>query len=189
MTEQTNTTHSSIVQPRLTHMGINVIDIDRMVEFYTRVLRLSVSDFGYSDRLQCKLAFLTSDPNAHHQVVLVNMRPENSESTVNQISFSVPALDDLRAANRRLLDAGIETNPINHGNAWSIYFSDPEANLLEIYLDSPFHVPQPQGEPLDLALSNNEILANTEERFAKENGFTSRDAWIAKRRKEIQGIK
>ena len=117
MTEQTNTTHSSIVQPRLTHMGINVIDIDRMVEFYTRVLRLSVSDFGYSDRLQCKLAFLTSDPNAHHQVVLVNMRTENSESTVNQISFSVPALDDLRAANCRLLDAGIETNPINHGNA------------------------------------------------------------------------
>ncbi len=151
------------------------------------MLGLSVSDFGFSDRLQCKLAFLTSDPSAHHQVVMVNTRPEGSESTVNQISFSVPSLDDLRVANRRLIEAGIETNPINHGNAWSVYFPDPEGNLLEIYLDSPFHVQQPQGEPLDLALGDDEILARTEARFATEEGFTSRDAWIARRKKEIEG--
>ncbi len=187
MTEQTNITDRPMARPRLTHMGINVIDIDRMVEFYTRVLKLSVSDFGFSDRLQCKLAFLTSDPSAHHQVVLVNTRPEGSESTVNQISFSVPSLNDLRTANRRLIDAGIETNPINHGNAWSVYFSDPEGNLLEIYLDSPFHVQQPQGEPLDLALGDDEILVRTEEHFAKQEGFTSRDAWIAERKEEIDG--
>ena len=86
-----------------------------------------------------------------------------------------------------MIEAGIETNPINHGNAWSVYFPDPEGNLLEIYLDSPFHVQQPQGEPLDLALGDDEILARTEARFATEEGFTSRDAWIARRKKEIEG--
>ena len=90
-------------RPKITHMGINVIDIDKMVDFYTRVLGLTVSDFGFSERLQCKLAFLTSDPGSHHQLVLVATRPEGTESTVNQISFTVPALDDLRAANRRLI--------------------------------------------------------------------------------------
>ena len=174
-------------QPRLTHMGINVIDIDMMVDFYTRVLGLSVSDLGYSDRLQCKLAFLTSDPGSHHQVVMVETRPEGTESTVNQISFMVPTLDDLREADRRLRDEDIDTNPINHGNAWSVYFPDPEDNLLEVYLDAPFYVPQPQGEPLDLSLGDDEILARTEEHFGPVEGFTSRDAWIAKREKEING--
>ena len=174
-------------RPRLTHMGINVIDIDMMVDFYTRVLGLSVSDLGFSDRLQCKLAFLTSDPGSHHQVVMVETRPEGTESTVNQISFMVPTLDDLREANRRLRDEDIDTNPINHGNAWSVYFPDPEDNLLEVYLDAPFYVPQPQGEPLDLALGDDEILARTEARFGPVEGFTSRDAWIAKREKEING--
>ena len=187
MTEQTESIEWPSGRPRLTHMGINVIDIDRMVEFYTKVLGLSVSDFGFSDRLQSRLAFLTSDPSAHHQVVMVDTRPAGSESTINQISFSVPSLDDLRAANRRLIDAGIETNPINHGNAWSVYFPDPEGNLLEIYLDAPFYVPQPQGEPLDLSLGDDEILARTEARFGAVEGFTSRDAWIAKRKKEIEG--
>ncbi len=172
-------------RPRMTHMGINVIDIDMMVDFYTRVLGLSVSDLGFSDRLQCKLAFLTSDPGTHHQIVLVGSRAAGTESTVNQISFTVPSLDDLRAANRRLLDEGIEPNPINHGNAWSVYFPDPEGNLIEIYLDAPFYVPQPQGEPLDLALGDDEILARTEERFGAEEGFTTREAWMARRKAEI----
>ena len=174
-------------RPRMTHMGINVIDIDKMVDFYSRVFDLSVSDFGFSERLQCRLAFLTASPDDHHQVVLVGTRPAGTESTVNQISFKVPSLDDLRAANRRLTDEGIETNPINHGNAWSVYFPDPEGNLLELYLDAPFHVPQPQGEPLDLALGDDEILARTEERFGPVEGFTSREAWTAKRRREIDG--
>ncbi len=173
-------------RPRITHMGINVIDIDRMVAFYTRVLGLSVSDFGYSERLGCKLAFLTSDPGTHHQIVLVGSRAEGTESTVNQISFTVPSLDDLRAAHRRLLDEDIEANPINHGNAWSVYFPDPEGNLIEIYLDAPFYVPQPQGEPLDLALGDDEILARTEERFGTEEGFTTREAWMARRKAEIE---
>ncbi len=33
MTEQTETTAWPTGRPRLTHLGINVIDIDRMVEF------------------------------------------------------------------------------------------------------------------------------------------------------------
>ncbi len=174
-------------RPTMTHMGINVIDIDKMVDFYSRVFGLTVSDFGFSERLQCRLAFLTASPGDHHQVVMVATRPAGTESTVNQISFRVPSLDDLRAANRRLTEEGIETNPINHGNAWSVYFPDPEGNLLEIYLDAPFYVPQPQGEPLDLALGDDEIVARTEQRFGLEKGFTSREAWIAKRRQEIDG--
>ena len=40
---------------------------------------------------------------------------------------------------------------MNHGNAWSLYFTDPEGNGLECFVDSPFHVTQPYADRLDLA--------------------------------------
>ncbi len=170
-------------RPRITHMGINVVDIDRMVAFYTRVLGLSVSDFGYSERLGCKLAFLTSDPGTHHQIVLVGSRAEGTESTVNQISFTVPSLDDLRAANRRLLDEGIEANPINHGNAWSVYSFDPEGNRMEAFIDSPWQVAQPFGVELDLDMSDEEIRQTTEEMLKDYPSAQPMEEWRAKQAK------
>ena len=53
---------------------------------------------------------------------------------------------------RRALDNGAtDMRVTSHGNAWSCYFKDPEGNTVEAYLDTPFHVPQPHGEPLDLS--------------------------------------
>ncbi len=60
---------------------------------------------------------------------------------------------------------------ISHGNAWSCYFKDPEGNVIETYLDSPFHVPQPHGEPLDLSKSDEEIVRETEDACRKDPGF------------------
>jgi catechol 2,3-dioxygenase len=53
-------------------------------------------------------------------------------------------------------------DPRNHGNAWSIYFADPEGNRVELYCSSPWHVSQPFGEPLDLTESAAAIRAKTE---------------------------
>lgn len=165
--------------PMLTHVGIDVVDVDRMADFYTRVMGMTVSDRGFSDRLQCDFVFMTHDPAAHHQLILVGGRPDGAVSTVNQISFLVGSLDELRAANRRISAEGIATRPIDHGNAWSIYFPDPEDNLVEIYLDAPFHVRQPCGMPLDLDLSDEEVLRVTEERIRDGEDFMTRDAWAA----------
>jgi catechol 2,3-dioxygenase len=59
----------------------------------------------------------------------------------------------------------------SHGNAWSCYFKDPEGNVVEAYLDTPFHVPQPHGEPLDLSKSDEEIYRETEAACRAEDGF------------------
>jgi catechol 2,3-dioxygenase len=69
---------------------------------------------------------------------------------------------------------------VSHGNAWSIYFLDPEGNRLEAYLHTPFYVPQPHGEPLDLAKSDAAILQETEAACAKDPGFMPREAFAAK---------
>ena len=75
----------------------------------------------------------------------------------------VDSLADLREVHKRALSLGAtEMRPVSHGNAWSIYFKDPEGNTVEAYLDTPFHVPQPHGKPLDLAKSDEQILRETE---------------------------
>ena len=66
---------------------------------------------------------------------------------------------------------------LNHGNAWSIYFNDPEDNLVEVYLDTPFYVPQPHGDPLDLDKSDDEILRETEATCRRDPGFMTLEDW------------
>ena len=66
----------------------------------------------------------------------------------------------------------------SHGNALSIYFPDPEGNQIEIYMDTPWYVPQPHGVPIDLSLPI-EIMAQTEQHCRETPGFMSLDAWQA----------
>jgi catechol 2,3-dioxygenase len=51
---------------------------------------------------------------------------------------------------------------------------------LEAYLHTPFYVPQPHGEPLDLEKSDDEILQATEAACAKNPGSMPREAFAAK---------
>ena len=170
------------IRARLAHMGIFVRDREKMVKFYTDVLGLLVTDEGETSAGGTHLTFMSADPAEHHQVVLVTGRPEDSGfNPINQVSFLVESLAQLREVHRRALDRGATAmRTVSHGNAWSIYFLDPEGNRLEAYLHTPFYVPQPHGEPLDLGKADDEILHATEAACAKDPGFMSRQAFAAK---------
>jgi catechol 2,3-dioxygenase len=68
---------------------------------------------------------------------------------------------------------------MNHGNALSIYFADPEDNTVEVYLDTPWYVPQPHGDPLDLTQPDATIWAETEALCRADPGFVPIDQWMA----------
>jgi len=172
------------MRPTLSHMGIFVTDMDRMVRFYTDVLGLTVTDRGRGISFNNDLAFLSSDPEKHHQVVLASGRPKEATfSTVMQASFAVGTLDDLRAVKAKALANGATAlRALDHGNAWSIYFKDPEGNTVEVYLDTPFHVPQPHGDPLDLDKTDAEILRTTEAACRNDPGFMPRADYVRSRR-------
>jgi catechol-2,3-dioxygenase len=162
----------------LSHFGINVMDIDQMVSFYTRVFGLVVTDRGKLEDGP-ELAFLSHDPDEHHQLVLVTGRPEGTkDSVVNQISFKLPELENLKAAHARARAEGIEQfRIVTHGNAWSIYFGDPEGNRVEMFVDTPWHTPQPFAAPLDIEAPSEAIRAQTEAICRNRPGFSSRSAW------------
>jgi catechol 2,3-dioxygenase len=162
------------------HFGIYVTDLARMEDFYTRVLGLLVSDRGQVPG-GSSLVFLSRDPDEHHQIVLATGRPPGVEfNVVNQMSFKVPGLPDLKAMHARAREEGIKQfRVVTHGNAWSIYFADPEGNRLEVFVDTPWHTPQPVVEPFDIEAPIETIERETEALCRHRPGFMSRAEWRA----------
>lgn len=167
--------------PQLSHFGIFVRDIDAMTRFYTQVFGLRMTDQGVGGTFKFKLHFLSGSDTQHHQLVLASGRAADAPSTVMQLSFKVPAIADLRHVRAVALDHGAtQMRGMNHGNALSIYFRDPEDNTVEVYLDTPWYVPQPHGDPLDLDKPDAEIWAETEAICRADPGFEPVAQWSAR---------
>src|SRR5947199_4237219 len=146
--------------PRLSHVGLYVHDVPKMIDFYTKVLGFVVSDGAEDGRI----TFLSRNPSDHHQVVLVRGRTTDTETPmVQQVSFNVGNLANVQRAFRKIRDAGCEgISPICHGNAWSVYFQDPEGNRIEMFCDTPWYVRQPLGFTIDLDKPEYELFRETE---------------------------
>jgi len=174
------------IHARLAHVGVYAHDKPRLEKFYTTVLGLVITDKGQG-RGGVELTFMSSSPDNHHQFVLVSGRPEPSGfNPINQMSFMVDSLSQLREVHNRALENGATGMRVTcHGNAWSCYFQDPEGNTVEAYLDTPFHVPQPHGAPFDLAAPDEEILRWTEAHCREDAGFMMMDDYKAKMRVKL----
>jgi len=162
-------------QMAFSHIGLYVTDMESMVSFYTDVLGFSVTDRARIR--ENDVVFLSRSPDEHHQIVLVPGRAPQSPSTVNQISFRVIGLAELRRLHAQLVGLGVSgINPTNHGGSWSVYFSDPEGNRIELLAQTPWYVP-PVSVSLDLSLSDAEIYSLTEAMVEKTPGHMPRAQW------------
>ena len=143
----------------LGHVGIHTNDIHKMRDFYTRVIGLKVADEDL-DRGMC---FMSTKPDEeHHEFVIMKGRnaPEDAK-VIQQISFIVPTIDDLKDYHKRLVDEEVRIDRVvSHGNAFGVYFLDPEGNRIELYYKTGFDVPQPHGDLIDLDDSNEKLLAD-----------------------------
>ena len=142
----------------LGHVGIYAEDLMKMRDFYTRVIGLTISDEDLEER---GMTFMTADKEReHHEFVLMKGRVTRDDAKViQQISFIVPTLEDLREYHARLeAEPGVTVERIvSHGIAFGMYFFDPEGNRIELYVRTPYKVPQPMGDPIDLSMSNEEL--------------------------------
>lgn len=146
---------------------------------------MTVTDEGHIVGLD--VVFLSRDPADHHQLVLATGRPDNIPGNtanpmfgpvVNQISFRLSTLDELKTMNTHLQkNYPADYSYVNHGTAWSIYFPDPEGNPIEVFVDSEWYVKQPVFQELDLTLPNDTILENTHALCASGEGFKPAAQW------------
>jgi catechol-2,3-dioxygenase len=169
--------------PRLSHVGLYVRDVPKMIDFYTNVLGFVVSDGAEDGRI----TFLSRNPSDHHQVVLVKGRQTEDEiPMVQQVSFNVETLANVQKAYRKVKAAACKViDPRCHGNAWSVYFSDPEGNRIEMFCDTPWYVPQPLGYEIDLDKSEDQLYRETEELCRAKPGFKPMEEWRAEISKKI----
>jgi catechol 2,3-dioxygenase len=120
-------------------------------------------DLPSSDEdLQRGICFLSADPEAeHHELALVQTKNRAQKSQyVQQVSFKVKSLDDVRTFYHRLTDLGLKIDrTVTHGIACSVYFYDPEDNRVELYYTTPYKVRQPLGELIDLDRPDEELMA------------------------------
>jgi catechol 2,3-dioxygenase-like lactoylglutathione lyase family enzyme len=179
------------MQLRWSHAVVIVRDMEKMLAFYTEVLGFEITDRGHlpgSDSTE--IAFLSQVATDHHQIAFMNgERDESPPNSVDHFAFRVDSLDDVKRMDEKLKASGLVENrlPLTHGNAWSIYFADPEGNGLEIFSDTPWHVQQPQGAIWSVDKSNDEILEETRSVFEKDPGFSPIDDFYRARAAKLEG--
>ena len=157
----------------LGHVGVHVRDFEGMLAFYQRVFGFVISDIKRG--AERSIVFFTSQPEIHHQFVLASGRaPDDRSRVINQISFRVSSLDELKRIGSAIKHEGLdEVDIITHGTAWSIYFRDPEGNRMEAFVDTPWYIDQPFRAPIDLDQPEEVLRKTTEALCRAQPGFQS----------------
>jgi len=120
------------------HVVLRVRDLDAALAFYSGVLGLrevARGDFG-----EGPMVFLSTG-NSHHDLALVEAGDSASgdgSTGLHHVAFKVgDALADLVAVKRHLDASGVATHMVlDHRVSQGVYVSDPDGNLLELYVDA-----------------------------------------------------
>ncbi|MDH6219529.1 VOC family protein [Streptomyces pseudovenezuelae] len=137
---------------RLGHVGLFVTDPEVMLDFYSGFLGMTVTDRDE------RRVFLSSRPGEeHHELLLAKDKERHTDP--QQLSFVVQSLSDLREFYAQIVERKYSIDHVNnHGNAIGCYFRDPEDNRVEVYWHTGIDWPQPYSQPIDLSLTEAELL-------------------------------
>lgn len=170
------------MQLQWSHAFVLVRDMDAMVDFYTNVLGFEITDTGGLRGNQ--LVFLSQVGTDHHQLGFQQTREDmGSSNTVGHFAFRVASLDDVKSMHGTVKqdDRVSDIRPVTHGNAWSVYFKDPEGNGIEVFCDTPWHVNQPQATSWDPAMPDEDVYEATRKQFSSAKGFIPIEEFYATR--------
>jgi catechol 2,3-dioxygenase len=124
---------------RVGHLVLKVKDLERSRKFFTEVLNFP--QVGENDR---GMLFFSTDVNDnHHMLALREAKPGTPMPDAEQIgmehvSFEVATFAELQEVYRKFKEHDVRFHQtIFHGVAKSIYFYDPDGNLLEVYCNVP----------------------------------------------------
>jgi catechol 2,3-dioxygenase len=129
-------TDQTIIRPQLHHIHLTTTRLQAMVDWYGLVLGLTPT-FAFPGG-----AFLTNDAANHRLALLVGPDSvddlhKHGHTGLHHYAFEYAALADLLASYVRLKSHGIvPAFALDHGMTISLYYADPDGNLLELLVDS-----------------------------------------------------
>jgi catechol-2,3-dioxygenase len=154
-----------IVHPKLGHYGLNTANLDPMINWYQKVLGMAVNHRSKIPAIArlvrqgppfSAFAFVSND-EMDHRIVFFEVPkaapdPEKRQHTgLQHVAFIYATLDDLLATYLRLKGLGIAPMwAADHGVGTSIYYQDPDRNVVEIYILN-YDTPQAATEYLRTA--------------------------------------
>jgi catechol 2,3-dioxygenase len=135
---QTESIHPAV---RVGHVELRVADLDRATAFYRDSLGFNLVADGR--RAGIDTMFLAAG-DYHHHIALsawasANPSPPSPpHAGPGHIAFVYPDRRELVHAIVRLLEAGHPVeHGIDHGASVSVYLTDPDGNVVELYYDRP----------------------------------------------------
>lgn len=119
---------------KLAHVVLRTNNFGNMVEFYKKFLGAKVI---YENEF---LAFLTYDEE-HQRIAIAEILGTRAKNPMTcgleHIAFTFNTLSDLLLAYRQRKQQGISPLwPVNHGPTTSIYYRDPDGNMIETQVDN-----------------------------------------------------
>ena len=144
----------------LAHVVLRTGNFKPMTDFYINFLG---GELTYGNDF---IAFITYDEE-HHRIAIIGVpgtgKKQPTSSGLEHISFAFPTMSDLLVAYRQRKHRGIEPVwNVNHGPTTSLYYKDPDGNMIETQVDnfdsveganafmsSPYFAENPIGTDVD----------------------------------------
>jgi catechol 2,3-dioxygenase len=137
-----------VIPPKLHHYGLITAKLDMMIQWYEKVLGMTVNHHFQLPAIARRrapfsgMAFVSND-EINHRIVFFE-KPEgtpepdqNREGPLQHVAFAHASFDDLLDSYSRLKDLGIL--PIwaaDHGVGTAFYYADPDQNIVELHVNN-----------------------------------------------------
>jgi len=137
---------------RTGHLVLRVKNLERSKRFFTEVLGLpQVGDNGKG------MLFFSTDVRENHHMLAIRQVPDGAaplnpeQGGMEHVAYELGSFAELQEAYRIFKENNVKIQMmVYHGIAKSIYFEDPDGNVLEVYCNVPPEeyrksVPNPYG--------------------------------------------
>ena len=138
---------SSIIHPTLHHFGVETRHLEKMVEWYARVVGMvticSTSNaLGSEAGVSMSSAFVSNDRANHRMAIfstseLKEDTDKHAHAKLQHVAFEYATIDDLLNTYTRLKGLLIEPALMaDHGPTIAFYYEDPDGNIVELFVDN-----------------------------------------------------
>ena len=124
---------------RVGHLVLRVKDMERSRRFFEEVLNFPV----VAQNERGMVFFSTDVADNHHMLALMPAKagapmPEPEGVGMQHVSFELGTFAELQSAYRTFKEKGVNVcYTTYHGISKSVYFNDPDGNMLEVYCNVP----------------------------------------------------